>query len=42
MPTTVTPQVRFRTVDGARIRYAGSGGPQIHVSRRPREGQTPS
>ncbi len=28
MPTTMTPQVRFRTVDGVRIRYADSGGPQ--------------
>ena len=26
MPTTMTPQVRFRSVDGARIRYADSGG----------------
>jgi pimeloyl-ACP methyl ester carboxylesterase len=26
MPTTTTPQVRFRTVDGLRIRYADSGG----------------
>ena len=26
MPTTMTPQVRFRTVDGVRIRYADSGG----------------
>ena len=28
MPTTTTPQVRFRTVDGVRIRYADSGGSQ--------------
>jgi pimeloyl-ACP methyl ester carboxylesterase len=27
MPTTTTPQVRFRTIDGVRIRYADSGGP---------------
>ena len=26
MPTTMTSQVRFRSVDGARIRYADSGG----------------
>src|SRR3954452_4864654 len=26
MPTTATPQVRFRTVDGVRIRYADSDG----------------
>lgn len=26
MPTTTTPQVQFRTVDGVRIRYADSGG----------------
>jgi pimeloyl-ACP methyl ester carboxylesterase len=26
MPTTMTPQVRFRSVDGARIRYADSAG----------------
>src|SRR6516164_5084938 len=26
MPTTAIPQVRFRTVDGVRIRYADSGG----------------
>jgi pimeloyl-ACP methyl ester carboxylesterase len=26
MPTTMTPQIRFRSVDGARIRYADSGG----------------
>jgi pimeloyl-ACP methyl ester carboxylesterase len=26
MPTTTTPQVRFRTIDGVRIRYADSGG----------------
>jgi pimeloyl-ACP methyl ester carboxylesterase len=25
MPTTTTPQVRFRTIDGVRIRYADSG-----------------
>jgi pimeloyl-ACP methyl ester carboxylesterase len=25
MPTTTTPQVRFRTVDGVRIRYADTG-----------------
>ena len=28
MSTTTTPQVHFRTVDGARIRYADSGGSQ--------------
>ena len=28
MPTTMTPQVRFRTIDGVRIRYADSGSPQ--------------
>jgi pimeloyl-ACP methyl ester carboxylesterase len=28
MPTATTPQVRFRTVDGVRIRYADSGGSQ--------------
>jgi pimeloyl-ACP methyl ester carboxylesterase len=28
MPTTTTPQVRFRTIDGVRIRYADSGRPQ--------------
>jgi pimeloyl-ACP methyl ester carboxylesterase len=28
MPTTMTPQIRFRTVDGVRIRYADSGGSQ--------------
>jgi pimeloyl-ACP methyl ester carboxylesterase len=28
MPTTTTPQVNFRTVDGLRIRYADSGGSQ--------------
>jgi pimeloyl-ACP methyl ester carboxylesterase len=27
MPTTTTPQVQFRTVDGVRIRYAESDGP---------------
>jgi pimeloyl-ACP methyl ester carboxylesterase len=27
MPTTTTPQLQFRTVDGVRIRYADSGGP---------------
>ena len=26
MPTTRTPQVRFLTIDGVRIRYADSGG----------------
>jgi hypothetical protein len=25
MPTTTVPQVRFRTIDGLRIRYADSG-----------------
>ncbi len=25
MPTTTTPQLRFRTIDGVRIRYADSG-----------------
>jgi pimeloyl-ACP methyl ester carboxylesterase len=28
MPTTMTPQVRFRDIDGVRIRYADSGGSQ--------------
>jgi pimeloyl-ACP methyl ester carboxylesterase len=28
MPTTTTPQVRFRAVDGIRIRYADTGGLQ--------------
>ena len=28
MPTTTTPQVRFRTLDGVRIRYADSGSSQ--------------
>ena len=28
MPTTTTPEVHFRTVDGVRIRYADSGGSQ--------------
>src|SRR5580693_6394800 len=28
MPTTTTPQTRFRTIDGVRIRYADSGSPQ--------------
>ncbi len=28
MPTTTTPQVRFRTIDGVRIRYADSGSSQ--------------
>ena len=28
MPTTTTPHVRFRTIDGVRIRYADSGSPQ--------------
>ena len=28
MPTATTPQVRFRTLDGVRIRYADSGGLQ--------------
>jgi pimeloyl-ACP methyl ester carboxylesterase len=28
MPTTTTPQVSFRTIDGVRIRYADSGGPE--------------
>jgi hypothetical protein len=28
MPTTTTPQIRFRTLDGVRIRYADSGGSQ--------------
>ena len=27
MPTTTIPQVRFRTIDGVRIRYADSGAP---------------
>src|SRR5262249_5233785 len=26
MPTTMTPEVRFRTIDGLQIRYADSGG----------------
>jgi pimeloyl-ACP methyl ester carboxylesterase len=28
MPTTTTPQVRFRTIDRVRIRHADSGSPQ--------------
>ena len=28
MPTTTTPQVRFRTIDGVQIRYADSGSSQ--------------
>ena len=28
MTTTTTPHVRFRTIDGVRIRYADSGSPQ--------------
>ena len=28
MPTTTTPQVRFRTIEGVRIRFADSGGTQ--------------
>ena len=28
MPTTTTPQVRFRTIAGVRIPYADSGSPQ--------------
>jgi pimeloyl-ACP methyl ester carboxylesterase len=28
MPTTMTPQVRFRTIERARIRYADSGSSQ--------------
>ena len=32
MPTTTTPQVRFRTIDGVRIRYADSGSPDKLVS----------
>src|SRR5579864_9034529 len=28
MTTTTIPQVRFRTIDGVRIRYADSGGPR--------------
>ena len=28
MPATTAPQVRFRTLDGVRIRYVGSGGSQ--------------
>ena len=28
MPTTTAPQVRFRTIDGAQIRYADNGSPQ--------------
>ena len=31
MPTTTTPQVQFRTIDGLRIRYADSGGSQEPV-----------
>jgi pimeloyl-ACP methyl ester carboxylesterase len=31
MPTRMTPEVRFRTVDGVRIRYADSGGSQEPV-----------
>jgi len=28
MPATTAPQVRFRTLDGVRIRYVGGGGSQ--------------
>ncbi|HUK72623.1 MAG TPA: alpha/beta hydrolase [Streptosporangiaceae bacterium] len=28
MKTTATPQIRFRTIDGVRIRYADTGGPR--------------
>ena len=28
MPTTTTPEVRFRTIEGVRIRYADSGSSQ--------------
>ena len=28
MPTTTIPQVRFRSIDGVRLRYADSGSPQ--------------
>jgi len=28
MPTATTPQVRFRALDGVRMRYADSGGSQ--------------
>jgi hypothetical protein len=28
MTTTTTPHVRFRTIDGVRIRYADGGSPQ--------------
>ena len=31
LPTTTTPQVQFRTIDGVRIRYADSGGSQEPV-----------
>jgi pimeloyl-ACP methyl ester carboxylesterase len=31
MPTTTTPQADFRTIDGLRIRYADSGGPDQPV-----------
>src|SRR5919201_298319 len=31
MPTRSIPEVRFRTVDGVRIRYADSGGPHEPV-----------
>jgi pimeloyl-ACP methyl ester carboxylesterase len=31
VPTTPLPQVRFRAVDGVRIRYADTGGPQEPV-----------
>ena len=31
MPATRTPEVRFQTVDGVRIRYADSGGSQERV-----------
>ena len=31
MPATMTPQVRFRSVDGVRIRYADSGGSRESV-----------
>jgi pimeloyl-ACP methyl ester carboxylesterase len=31
MPTTTTPEVRFRTVDGVRVRYADSGGSRERI-----------
>jgi len=35
MPATTAPQVRFRTLDGVRIRYVGGGGSQSRRSSLP-------